>query len=45
MSHFIEALQKQYPEKRHLQPFVDANQHTPWLNDVAQKHERKLCAV
>ncbi|MCA6941459.1 citrate lyase subunit alpha [Pectobacterium polaris] len=44
MSHFIEALQKQYLEKRHLQPFVSANQHTPWLNDVAQKHERKLCA-
>ncbi len=44
MSHFIEALQKQYPEKRHLQPFVNANQNTPWLNDVDQKHERKLCA-
>ncbi|MEH0832560.1 citrate lyase subunit alpha [Pectobacterium cacticida] len=44
MSHFIEALQRQYPEQRHLQPFTHANQHTPWLNDVVQKHQRKCCA-
>ncbi|WJV64268.1 citrate lyase subunit alpha [Pectobacteriaceae bacterium CE70] len=44
MSNFIEALQKQYPEKNHLEPFVSANHHTPWLNDITQKHERKLCA-
>ncbi|PWC18613.1 citrate lyase subunit alpha [Brenneria roseae subsp. roseae] len=44
MSNFIEALQQQYPQTHHLQPFVNANHQTPWLNDVTQKHERKLCA-
>ncbi|WP_219952972.1 citrate lyase subunit alpha [Dickeya zeae] len=44
MSNFIEALQKQYPEQRPLQPFVSANHRTPWLDDVTEKHRRKLCA-
>ncbi|MEI7257010.1 citrate lyase subunit alpha, partial [Dickeya dadantii] len=44
MSNFIEALQQHYPEKSYLQPFVNANHRTPWLNDVTEKHQRKLCA-
>ncbi|ACZ77408.1 citrate lyase, alpha subunit [Dickeya parazeae Ech586] len=44
MSNFIEALQKQYPEQRPLHPFVSANHRTPWLDDVTEKHRRKLCA-
>ncbi|MFP1792073.1 citrate lyase subunit alpha [Lonsdalea quercina] len=44
MSNIIEALRQQFPDKNALQPFVDANHNTPWLNDLTQKHERKLCA-
>ncbi|GAB7208306.1 hypothetical protein OS31_48940 [Dickeya oryzae] len=31
-------------KKSPLQPFVSANHRTPWLDDVTEKHQRKLCA-
>ncbi|WP_392565502.1 citrate lyase subunit alpha [Utexia brackfieldae] len=43
MNNNIDILTAQYPELISLTPFTGANTTTPYLADIKQKHERKLC--
>ncbi len=43
MTKQIDILAAQYPELGALTPFTGANTTTPYLADMKQKHERKLC--
>lgn len=38
-----ELLHVNYPHLRDLKPFDSAHSTTPWLDDIASKHQRKLC--
>ena len=40
-----ELLHINFPHLRDLKPFDTAHSATPWLADVASKHNRKLCAT